>query len=116
MTVAVPHAGPAGHRTFYVALTPTRADWPADMTEDERSAMSGHATGLERLAEQGICVLAGPCLDAGLGVAVFDGWTLEEVVRHLAEDDPMVVSGFFDASVRAMKLSFERVSPSRAGR
>ena len=116
MTVTVSHTGPAGHRTFYVALTPTRPDWPAAMTEDEVNAMSGHATGLERLAAQGICVLAGPCLDAGLGVAVFDGWTLEEVVRHLSEDDPMVVAGFFDASVRAMKLSFERVSPSPAER
>ena len=108
MGVAVSHPGPEGHRSFFVALTPTRADWPSAMTPQEAEALSGHAESLESLAAQGICVLAGPCLDAGLGVAVFDGWTVDELVRHLSEGDPMVVAGFFDASVRAMKVSFER--------
>ena len=110
MAVTVTHPGPDGHQSFYVALTPTRADWPADLTEEEGIALSGHAESLAALAARGICVVAGPCLDAGLGVSVFDGWTVDELVRHLTTDDPMVVAGFFDASVRAMKLSFERAS------
>ncbi|MCU1602912.1 MAG: hypothetical protein JWO22_3621 [Frankiales bacterium] len=110
MGVTVTHPGPEGHLSFFVALTPTRADWPTAMTVDELTALSGHAESLASLAAQGICVVAGPCLDAGLGVGVFDGWPLEQLVRHLGEDDPMVVAGFFDASVRAMKLSFERAS------
>ena len=110
MGVTVTHPGPEGHSTFYVALTPTRPDWPASMTPEELAALSGHAESLASLAAQGICVVAGPCLDAGLGVGVFDGWSVDKLVRHLAEDDPMVVAGFFDASVRAMKVSFERAS------
>jgi uncharacterized protein YciI len=110
MTVSVTHAGPDGHRTFYVALTPTRPDWPAAMTPEEMAALGAHAESLAALAAQGVCVVAGPCLDAGLGVSVFDGWTLEELVQHLSAEDPMVAAGFFDASVRAMKLSFERAS------
>ena len=110
MTVTVVDAGPEGHRSFYVALTPTRPDWPAALTPDELAALEGHAAGLADLAARGLCVVAGPCLDAALGVAVFDGWTAEELVRHLSQDDPMVVAGFFDAAVRAMKVSFERAS------
>ena len=108
MGVTVTHPGPEGHRSFFVALTPTRADWPADLTTAEQAALSAHAESLESLAAQGICVVAGPCLDAGLGVAVFDGWGVEQLVRHLSTEDPMVVEGFFDASVRAMRVSFER--------
>ena len=110
MAVTVTHAGPEGHRTFLLSLTPTRPDWPQHLTEAEGAALSGHAEGLARLAAEGRCVIAGPTLDAGLGVGVFDGWTVDELVRHLEQDDPMVVAGFFDASVRAMKLSFERAS------
>lgn len=110
MTVTVTHPGPEGHRSFFVALTPTRPDWPAALTAEEGAALSAHSESLAALAAQGICVLAGPCLDAGLGVGVFDGWTVDELTRHLTEEDPMVVAGFFDASVRAMKVSFERAS------
>ena len=110
MTVTVTHPGPEGHRTFFVSLTPTRPDWPVAMTPEEITALGAHSESLAALAAQGVCVLAGPCLDAGLGVGVFDGWTLEELVQHLSAEDPMVVAGFFDAAVRAMKLSFERAS------
>jgi hypothetical protein len=111
MGVTVTDPGPAGHRTFLVTLHPTRANWPAAMTDDEQRALSEHAAGLSALADRGLCALAGPCLDAQLGVAVYDGLTLEQTTAQLA-GDAMVTAGYFDAQVRAMRLSFERVSPS----
>jgi uncharacterized protein YciI len=80
------------------------------MTPAEQEAVSGHAQALSDLAEAGTCVIAGPCLDAQLGIAVYDGVTLDEATAQLATD-PMVVAGFFEAQVRAMRLSFERERP-----
>jgi uncharacterized protein YciI len=109
--VTVTDPGPAGHRTFFVGFLPTRSDWPAAMTDNEVQALGAHAQGLSDLADAGTCVLAGPCLDAQLGIAVYDGLTVDEVVAQL-ETDAMVVAGFFTAEVRAMRLSFEREKPA----
>jgi uncharacterized protein YciI len=109
--VTVTDPGPEGHGTFFVGFRPTRPDWPAAMTTDEEQALGEHAQGLSDLADAGTCVLAGPCLDAQLGVAVYDGLTVEDVVAQL-EADAMVVAGFFTAEVRAMRLSFEREKPA----
>jgi len=107
VSVTVADPGPDGHRSFFVGLTPTRSDWPRDLTEAEQQALSAHAAGLASACAEGVCVVAGPCLDAQLGVAVWDGLTLEDLTRRL-EVDAMVVGGFFDATVRAMRVSFER--------
>lgn len=109
--VTVSDPGPAGHSTFFVTFRPTRPDWPTDMTADEQRALGEHADGLAALTQDGRCVVAGPCLDAQLGVAVLDGWPVEAARAHL-EQDAMVVAGYFTADVRAMRLSFERVTPS----
>ena len=109
--VTVTDPGPEGHLTFFVSLLPTRADWPADMTPSEQEALRGHASGIAELTARGLCVLAGPCLDAQLGIAVYDGFTVDGAVAQL-EADPMVVAGYFDAEVRAMRLSFEREKPT----
>jgi uncharacterized protein YciI len=108
--VTVTDPGPAGHRTFFVTLHPTRPDWPAEMTADEERAVGEHAQALSDLADAGTCVVAGPCLDAQLGIALYDGLTVDEAVAQL-ETDAMVVAGYFTAEVRAMRLSFERAKP-----
>jgi uncharacterized protein YciI len=108
MTVTVTHPGPEGHRSFLVQLTPGREGWPEHMTEAEQQALSTHAGLLESYCAKGLCVVAGPALDAQLGIAIWDGLTLEELLQHLEGEDPMVVNGFFHAAVRAMRVSFER--------
>ena len=110
MGVTVTDAGPAGHRTFLISFHPTRPDWPRDMTPDEQRAVGEHAQTLSDLAAAGTCVVAGPCLDAQLGVALYDGVTVEEAAAQL-ETDAMVVAGYFTAELRAMRLSFEREKP-----
>ena len=109
-SVVVRDPGPAGCTTFLVSLTPTRPDWPAAMTPDEDAAIAAHFEHLRALTEAGTCVLAGPTLDAQLGVCVLDGVDVSAAAA-LLRDDPMVVAGFFDAELRAMRLSLERVRP-----
>jgi len=105
--------GPAGHTTFFVTFRPTRPGWPESLTADEQRALGEHADGLAALTQVGTCVIAGPCLDGQLGVGVLDGWDADAVRSYLAQD-AMVVAGYFTADVRAMRLSFERVTPSGA--
>ena len=107
MTVTVADPGPDGHTTFLVHLRPTRTDWPEAMTDDEGTALARHFAQLQELTRQGRCVIAGPTLDASLGVAVLDGLTADEA-RGLLEADAMVVAGYFSAELRAMRLSLER--------
>lgn len=107
MTVTVSDPGPAGHTTYLVSLHPTRADWPQDPTAEEQEALAAHFRQLEALTRQGRCVIAGPCLDAQLGVAVLDRMTVDEA-RDLLLQDAMVVAGYFTADLRAMRLSLER--------
>ena len=107
MTVTVADPGPDGHRSFFVGLTPTRTDWPNHLTDAEQQALSEHAAGLESACAEGVCVVAGPCLDAQLGIAVWDGLDLEQLLRRL-DADAMIAACFFDATVRAMRVSFER--------
>ena len=101
---------PAGQTTWLVVLRPTRPDWPDHMTADEQRALARHFQQLTALTEAGQCVIAGPTLDAQLGVCVLDGLSVEETLRHF-ENDAMVVAGYFAAEVRAYKLSLERGRP-----
>jgi uncharacterized protein YciI len=107
MTVTVSDPGPDGHTSYLVSLTPGRSDWPAGMTADEQAALSSHAAMLEAACADGRCAVAGPCLDAQLGIAVWDGPTLDELLAVVSAD-AMVVADFFHADVRAMRVSFER--------
>ncbi len=113
MGVTVTERGPDGHRTFFVTVQPTRADWPQDRSDDEERALEGHADRLALMTARGLCVVAGPCLHFQLGIAVYDGLTLDEVLAEVA-GDPMVVAGYFDAEVSAMRLTSERFNPSQA--
>lgn len=105
--VTVTEAGPEGHTTYLVHFTPTRADWPDSMTPDEDTALEAHFSQLQRLTAVGTCVVAGPTLDAQLGVCLLDGVDVG-AAQELVAADAMVVAGFFDAELRAMRLSLER--------
>jgi uncharacterized protein YciI len=78
------------------------------MTADEQSALAAHAQFLATACETGRCVVAGPALDAGLGIAIWDRIELADLVLLLENEDQMIKHGFFDAQVRAMRVSFER--------
>jgi uncharacterized protein YciI len=109
--VHVAHAGPDGCTTFLVLFTPTRPGFPEAMTAQEEDALARHFAQLEALTEAGTSVVAGPTLDAALGVWVVDGLPLHRLLDHLRAD-AMVAGEHFRAEVRAMRLSLERVRPS----
>jgi uncharacterized protein YciI len=77
------------------------------MTEAERHALSAHFQQLQELTAAGVCVVAGPTLDADYGICIMDGLDQVEVLARL-EHDAMVSAGFFRAELRAYKLSLER--------
>jgi uncharacterized protein YciI len=77
------------------------------MTDDEKTALGAHCAALQARTARGQCVVAGPTLDGQIGLLVADGVTLPELQEWLSAD-AMVAAGYFDAAVRAWKLSLER--------
>lgn len=82
-----------GMKTYVLALLkkgPNR-----DMTEAEAMELqTAHMKNIQRLADEGKLVVAGPFLDGGdlMGIYIFDVKSLEEA-RALTESDPAVQRG-----------------------
>jgi uncharacterized protein YciI len=68
--------------------------WTAEVTEETKKLQEGHMANINRLAEAGKLVLAGPFFDGGerRGVFIFKVDTLEEA-QALTESDPAVKAG-----------------------
>lgn len=69
-------------------------NWTAAVTEETKRLQEGHMANINRLAEAGKLVLAGPFINGGerRGVFIFKVDTLEEA-RALTETDPAVKAG-----------------------
>ena len=68
--------------------------WTAEVTEETKKLQEGHMANINRLAESGKLVLAGPFIDGGdrRGVFIFKVDTLQEA-QTLTETDPAVKAG-----------------------
>ena len=68
--------------------------WTAEVTEETKKLQEGHMANINRLAEAGKLVLAGPFIDGGdrRGVFIFKVDTLEEA-QALTDTDPAVKAG-----------------------
>lgn len=68
--------------------------WTPEVTEETKKLQEGHMANINRLAEAGKLVLAGPFIDGGerRGVFIFKVDTLEEA-QALTETDPAVKAG-----------------------
>ncbi|MEX0661550.1 MAG: YciI family protein [Balneolaceae bacterium] len=82
-----------GMRSYVMAIL--KAGPNTDQDEEEAMELQrGHMANINRLAEEGVLVLAGPFSDGGemRGIFIFDVETVEEA-RELTESDPAVQAG-----------------------
>ena len=77
------------NRYFYVKLTPPRATFAQDMSEDEQSTMREHVMYWTALMHQGKALAFGPVLDPNgpYGVGILQVET-DEAVDELIDADP----------------------------
>ena len=80
--------------TYYVAFLYRGPAWSSEDTPERTKLQEGHMANIQRMAESGKLLLAGPFADDGdlRGLFVFRTSTLEEA-KALAEQDPAVKAG-----------------------
>jgi len=86
---------------------PPRATFPGDATPEEERALGAHFQYLKRLLAEGKLILAGPCEDASMGLAVFETAS-EEEARAIAAADPAVTSKVFTCEIKPYRVSLLR--------
>ena len=85
-----------GMKRYVIAFLKTGPVKMTDSTERAR-LQSGHLLNIQRLANEGKLIIAGPFLDGQnlRGIFVFNVETVEEA-KQFAESDPAVKAGIFD--------------------
>jgi uncharacterized protein YciI len=92
---------------FLGIYRPPRPTFPGDATPEEERAIGAHFQYLKALLEEGRLILAGPCEDASMGLAVFE--TRDEAeARAIVASDPAVTSNAFTCEIKPYHVSLLR--------
>jgi len=97
---------------YIIFLTPTRDSFLKDATPDELSIVAQHFDYLKGLLAGGQLILAGRCQDKPLGIAVVEARDAA-AAQAVAQNDPAVRSGVFQAQVEAYRVALLR--PAQGG-
>jgi len=92
---------------FLILYRPPRPTFGSDADEDENRLIGEHFQYLKRLLAQGKLLIAGPCEDASLGIAVLETADEAEANRILALD-PAVAGGVFRCEIKPYRVSLMR--------
>jgi uncharacterized protein YciI len=100
-------------RTFIYKITPASKDFLQAADENGNNYMALHFGYLQKLLAEKVLVMAGPCLDAAFGIAIFY-CDSEEEAAQVMNNDPAVKSGIVNSELHEFKLSLlqEGISPS----
>ena len=89
-------------------IHPSRDDFAATMTVEERRVWGEHFERLKGLLSDGTLILAGPTLGKiNTGVAIIEAPN-EEAARRIMEDDPTISSGLATGELREFRVSLLR--------
>lgn len=101
-------AAPDPRNGWVYLVSPTRENFIATMTDDEKKHLGAHAQYIKDLTAQGVVVCAGPCTDMKApGIIIFQAKD-EAAARAIMENDAAVKNGVFKAELHPMRLSFLR--------
>jgi uncharacterized protein YciI len=92
---------------FLLIYRPPRPTFETDATDEENAVIGEHFQYLKRLLAARKLILAGPCEDASMGIAVLECENEAEALRILAED-PAVVKKVFTCEVKPYRVSLLR--------
>jgi uncharacterized protein YciI len=90
--------------TFIYVLRPKRASLIDDASAEEEERLGEHFEYLQRALEEGMLILAGPCLDGKFGVVVFRAPTEQAAVEFM-EGDPAVKQRLMTAELSPFRVS-----------
>ena len=94
---------------FLVIYRPPRSTFAHDMTEEEGRVIANHFAYLKRLLAEGKLLIAGPCEDSSMGIAVYETRD-EEEARNILAEDPAVTGRVFTGEIKPYRVSLFRKS------
>jgi uncharacterized protein YciI len=92
---------------FLLLYRPPRPTFESDATEEENRVIGDHFRYLKDLLAKGKLLIAGPCEDASMGIAVIECGN-EEEARKVVAADPAVVARVFSCEVKPYRVSLMR--------
>jgi uncharacterized protein YciI len=92
---------------FLALYRPPRPTFGDDATEEEDRTIGAHFQYLKSLLAQGKLLIAGPCEDASMGIAVLECED-EEEARSILAADPAVRGGVFSVELKPYRVSLMR--------
>jgi uncharacterized protein YciI len=94
---------------FLLVYRPPRPTFIVDATEEEARVIDDHFQYLKTLLAQGKLIIAGPCEDGSMGLAVVECESEAEAQRILAAD-PALQGGVFTGESKPYRVSLMRKS------
>ena len=89
---------------FIYLIHPLRHEYFENPTPLEEEAVEAHFQYLQQAVDEGIVLLAGPCLDETFGVVIFKAES-EAEARAFMLNDPSVKSNVMMAELHPMNIS-----------
>jgi uncharacterized protein YciI len=85
---------PPGMALYYMVLLKRGPKWTPEVTDETKKIQEGHMANIQRMADSGKMVLAGPFLDGGelRGIFLFKVDSAEEA-KAMMDSDPAVQAG-----------------------
>ena len=92
---------------FLVIYRPPRPTFHEDATAEEERVIGSHFQYLKRLLADGKLLIAGPCEDGSMGLAVIECESQEEA-RSILAADPAVQGHVFTGEIKPYRVSLFR--------
>ena len=92
---------------FLLLYRPPRPTFADDATDEEDRIIGDHFRYLKEILAQGKLLIAGPCEDASMGIAVIECGN-EEEARKIVAADPAVVARVFSCDVKPYRVALMR--------
>jgi uncharacterized protein YciI len=96
-----------GEQQFLYLIRATRPGFMTEMTPEEEAVMAAHFEYLQKLLEEGVLIMAGPCLDRAFGIAIFRAEN-ETAAWLIAQNDPSVKVGVMTVEMHPYRMSLWR--------
>jgi uncharacterized protein YciI len=92
---------------FLLVYRPPRATFANDATDEENRVIGDHFQYLKRLLAEGKLLIAGPCEDASMGLAIVECED-EREARNIVAADTAVVARVFSCEAKPYRVSLVR--------
>jgi uncharacterized protein YciI len=94
---------------YVYLIHPMRQGFFEQATSEEEAVVEAHYEYLKQATEEGVLLLAGPCLDETFGLVIFKAES-DEAAREFMLNDPSVRSNLMVAELHPMRVSLMRKS------